>query len=91
MLFQVCKLDTQTGNVKLWRENKTTFPGEPLYLPAPKTEEDGEDSGIIMTAVSESRVGEQDYLVFINPKTMEEVARASVPCQIPQALHGVFL
>jgi carotenoid cleavage dioxygenase-like enzyme len=91
MTFQLCKIDIETGITKLWRDNEFIYPGEPKFLPKPDSTE--EDDGILMTTCSDRREeGGQDYLVFLDGKTMEEVGRASVAAtSIPQSLHGIFL
>jgi len=88
--FQLCKIDIDSGITKLWRDSEHIFPGEPKFIPSPDATE--EDDGIVMTTCSDVRDKGQDYLVFINGKTMEEVGRASVAAtSIPQSLHGIFL
>ena len=91
---QICKVDTENGDVKLWKDCGTIYPGEPVFLSRDEennNNESQEDDGVLMAAVSDSQVGKQDYLLFIDPKNMAEIARAKVHIQIPQALHGVFL
>jgi len=86
----VCKIDLTTGETKLWRGPEHAFPGEPKFIP--NQEAIDEDEGVVMTTVSDIREDGEDYLVFINAKTMEELGRAAVgPAQIPQSLHGIYV
>ncbi|CAG7716986.1 unnamed protein product [Allacma fusca] len=92
----LCKIDTRTGHTKLWRDASTSFAGEPVFAPPPASVSNNnnkstEDSGILMAAVSVSQPGRQDFLVFVDAKTMKETARALIPIQVPQAVHGIFL
>ena len=79
--------------MKLWKDCGTIYPGEPVFLSREdqNNNELQEDDGVLMAAVSDSQVGKQDFLLFIDPKNMTEIARANVSIQIPQALHGLFL
>ncbi|XP_035704759.1 beta,beta-carotene 15,15'-dioxygenase isoform X2 [Folsomia candida] len=85
----LCRVDTETKETILWREEPYFFLGEPEFLPSPNATED--DEGIILSAVSDGRDNGKDFLLFIDAKTMTEVSRAVFDNQIPQCVHGQFL
>jgi len=86
---QLCKIDITSGATTLWKESEFVFPGEPIFVPNPEIGE--EDAGVLMTTCSDVRSNTQDFVIFLNAKTMTEIGRARVSSQIPQSLHGIFL
>jgi len=85
----LCKIDITSGATKLWKDNESVYPGEPIFIPNPESSE--EDAGVLMTTCSDCRTNERDYVIFLNAQTMTELGRAAVKGQIPQSLHGIFL
>ncbi|KAJ3174616.1 hypothetical protein HK101_010874 [Irineochytrium annulatum] len=77
---------------KVWYE-KGQFPGEPVFVPRPGGTE--EDDGVLVSVVlrgqTEGREAES-YLLFLDPRTMTEVARAEMGRArvVPFGFHGNF-
>jgi len=85
----ITKTDLQTGDTVTWKENEFFYPGEPLFVANPRGCD--EDDGVVISAVTDSRAGFDDYLIFLDAKTMEEIARAEFKSHVPSALHAVFI
>ncbi len=60
-----------------------------MYISNPSGE--SEDDGVVLCALTDSRAGYEDFLIFLDAKTMSEIARAAFKSHIPSALHGLFL
>lgn len=85
----ICKVDTKRKNILLWRDGPTNFPGEPTFVPNPKSVE--EDDGVIISAVTDVKKNANDFLIFLEAKTMKELGRAEFKSHIPLAIHGLFV
>lgn len=83
------KVDVETGDVKTWRENEYTYPGEVQFVPCPGSA--SEDDGVLLATVTDVRKGESDFLLVLDAKSFTEVARAEVTVHIPNVIHGLFL
>ncbi|CAG7716411.1 unnamed protein product, partial [Allacma fusca] len=67
------KFNVDTGEVVVWKGTDTQHPGEPMFIPDPNSP--GEDDGLIMSAVTETDPELLSFLLFLNAKTFEEMAR----------------
>ncbi|CAL8110508.1 unnamed protein product [Orchesella dallaii] len=85
----VCKINVSDRSCIFWRDNEYIFPGEPVFISNPDGRD--EDDGVLIAAMSNVQKGENDILVFIDARSMKEVARASFRAHIPGALHGIFV
>lgn len=88
----ITKTDLQTGHTFVWKDGDLgdfIFPGEPLFVSNPQGT--SEDDGVLISALTDSREQHDDYLLFIDPRNMTEIARAKFKNHIPSALHGLFL
>lgn len=85
----LCKVDTQTKESILFRLAEHEFLGEPMFIPNPNGTE--EDDGIIISCVTRARHDEKSSIMFLDGKTMKEVARAEFNNFIPLAVHGIVL
>ena len=83
---QLVKADVKTGESKIWRE-RGVYPGEPVFVPRPHPR--GEDDGVIMSVVLDGG-RRRSALVVLDARSMEEIARASVPHHIPFGFHGLY-
>ena len=83
-LDRISKVNLQTGDVKVWREDGT-FPGEPVFAPHPGAEE--EDEGVILSVVLDGKRG-NSFLLILDAQNMEERARATIPDVVPFGFHG---
>lgn len=89
MAHSICKVNALTKETLIWSGSDDDFPGEPVFIPADSATE--EDDGILVSAVSSASPTSKDYLVAIDGQSFKEIGRAAFDCQIPMAMHGVFL
>ncbi|CAL8110510.1 unnamed protein product [Orchesella dallaii] len=85
----LCKVDTRAKESILFRLAEHEFLGEPMFIPNPNGTE--EDDGIIISCVTRAIPEEKSCLMFLDGKTMKEIARAEFHNFIPLAVHGIFL
>ena len=83
---ELVKVDVTTGAVQRWSEDGC-FPGEPVYVRQPGT--DGEDTGVVISVVLDTRVG-KSFLVVLDASTLSELGRAHAPHHIGFNFHGDF-
>jgi beta,beta-carotene 9',10'-dioxygenase len=84
--WPLVKVDIRERRSKVWSENDC-YPGEPVFVPRP----DGiaEDDGIILSVVLDSKKG-TSFLLILDAKSFEEIARAEAPHHIPFGFHGEY-
>jgi len=84
--WPLVKVDIMERRSKVWFENDC-YPGEPVFVPRP----DGiaEDDGIILSVVLDSKKG-NSFLLILDAKSFEEIARAEAPHHIPFGFHGEY-
>jgi beta,beta-carotene 9',10'-dioxygenase len=84
--WPLVKVDISERRSKVWSENDY-YPGEPVFVPRP----DGiaEDDGIILSVVLDSKKG-NSFLLILDAKSFEEIARAEAPHHIPFGFHGEY-
>ncbi len=80
------KIDMQTKQVLSWAE-KGCYPGELVFVPKPDSQD--EDDGVVMTIVLD-HLNNGSFLLILDGKTFQEVARAVAPYAIPAGLHAQF-
>ncbi|ODN02416.1 Beta,beta-carotene 15,15'-monooxygenase [Orchesella cincta] len=85
----LCKVNTLTKESILFRLAEHEFLGEPMFIPNPNGTE--EDDGIIISCVTRAIHEEKSSLMFLDGKTMKEIARAEFHNFIPLAVHGILL
>ncbi|MBV9212344.1 MAG: carotenoid oxygenase family protein [Actinobacteria bacterium] len=85
---QIAKLDTTTGDVVAWYE-EGCHPGEPVLVREPGTDAGAEDAGVILSVVLDARRA-GSFLVVLDARTMEELARAEAPVRLPPGFHAQF-
>ncbi|XP_054716397.1 beta,beta-carotene 15,15'-dioxygenase-like [Uloborus diversus] len=85
------KLDNITGDMIVWKEKETMYPGELIYVPRPGSTE--EDDGVLLCVVLDVEPDSPDFLMVLDAKTFKELGRAVVPnsIQLPPTVHGCFL
>lgn len=69
----------------IWNE-KDYYAGEPIFIANPRGK--NEDDGVIITMIN--TINLETYLLILDAITMQEIARAQLPQQIPRGLHGKF-
>lgn len=91
----VAKVDIQEKKCIVWRDDSNQVVGEPVFVPNPDLDyedPESEDDGVLICPVTDFREDASDLLVFLDPKTMKELARAEFKnCQIPPSIHGLFV
>ncbi|KAL4221336.1 hypothetical protein ACF0H5_019597 [Mactra antiquata] len=89
---RLVKIDAVEKTYVEWKENYS-FPSEPVFIPKPDAVD--EDDGALVAAINHA--GEQEgsntcYLLFLDAKTMEEMARVEFKDidRFPRDLHGAY-
>lgn len=85
----ICKFNVETKRSMIFRLKEGEFLGEPIFVPSPESTDD--DDGILITCMTRAIPGEKCGIIFINSKTMTEVARAEFINFVPLAIHGIFI
>lgn len=80
------KINPDTREMILWSE-PGCWCGEPIFVPAP--ESSVEDDGVVL-AIINNAVTKSSFLLILDGKSFQEIARAEVPSVVPRGLHGQF-
>lgn len=83
---QLIKLDISQRTNKTWSE-PACFPGEPVFVAAPEAV--GEDDGVLLSVVLDSRKG-ASFLLILDAKSFSELGRAEIPHHVPFGFHGYY-
>ena len=83
---QLIKLDAKTGECLFWHE-ADTYPSEAVFVPHPQAKE--EDEGVALSVVLDTK-NQTSFLLVLEGKTFEELARVAIPHLIPMGFHGHF-
>jgi beta,beta-carotene 9',10'-dioxygenase len=83
---QLTKFDVTTNAVKIWHE-ADCYPGEPVFVAA--SESSTEDTGVVLSVVFNSQLG-TSFLLVLDGQSFAEIARTSLPQQVPFGFHGQF-
>ncbi|XP_074467747.1 carotenoid-cleaving dioxygenase, mitochondrial-like isoform X2 [Sebastes fasciatus] len=81
------KMDLKDKKLKVWYQ-KGSFPSEPAFVPSPNAVD--EDDGVILSVVLTPSQDKGAFLLVLDAKTFEELARASVPVNMAYGFHGTF-
>jgi len=93
----VTKVDMETGETKAWRGDEFQHPAEISFVPSSGNQdlksigESDEDSGMIVTTVTDVREDQRDFLLFADARNMTEVARANFDVDIPMSSHSIVV
>lgn len=82
----IVKYDTKTHETKVWRVHGHTA-GEAIFVPDPESAE--EDGGVLLTVVLDGYEG-KSYLLILDARTFETVAKAHVDGVVGMAFHGLY-
>lgn len=85
----MAKVDVETGNTLVWRGTDCQYLSEPVFVPAPDAVD--EDDGIVLATVNDVRPGCSDFMIILDARTMEEIARCKTSIRVPIGIHGMFL
>jgi beta,beta-carotene 9',10'-dioxygenase len=83
---RIVKADLVERRSTAWFE-EGCFPGEPVFVAAPDAE--AEDEGVLLSVVLDGRKG-NSFLLVLDARSLDELARAEVPHHIPFGFHGQF-
>jgi carotenoid cleavage dioxygenase-like enzyme len=83
---RIVKADVVDRRADVWAE-ENCFPGEPVFVAAPDA--DDEDEGVLLSVVLDGARGDT-FLLVLDARTLDELARAEVPHHIPFGFHGQF-
>jgi len=83
---QIVKADLDERTRSPWSE-PGSFPGEPVFAAAPDAND--EDDGVLLSVVFDAH-REASYLLVLDARSLDELARAAVPTHIPYGFHGQF-
>jgi beta,beta-carotene 9',10'-dioxygenase len=87
LLIGLSKYIVKTRNSNVWTE-KGCHPGELIFVSRPDRVQE-EDDGVILSVVLDSNKG-NSFLLVLDAKSFEEIARAEVPNHIPFGFHGQY-
>ena len=84
------KVNMETGQSVAWRGEEFCHPSEAVFIPTTKDVDDDtpEDDGLVVAAITDVREDQKDFLVFLDARTMTELARASFDESIPFSSHA---
>jgi beta,beta-carotene 9',10'-dioxygenase len=85
-LDRIVKGDVVERTTSVWSEDGC-YAGEPVFVSRPGAE--SEDDGVLLSVVLDGRT-ERSFLLVLDAKSLEELARAEVPHHIPFGFHGQF-
>jgi beta,beta-carotene 9',10'-dioxygenase len=86
-LDRLVKADVEQRSSIIWKEDACS-PGEPVFVAAPDAA--GEDEGVLLSVVFDSRSG-RSFLLVLDAADLSELARAEAPHHIPYGFHGQFV
>lgn len=85
-LDEIVAADVEEGSTRTWSE-PDRWPGEPVFVPEPRA--DAENAGVLLSVVLDGESG-TSFLLVLDARTLDELARAEVPHHIPFGFHGQF-
>ncbi|KAM8904928.1 beta,beta-carotene 15,15'-dioxygenase [Spinachia spinachia] len=85
---KIAKFDIVTREHVEWRQ-ENCFPSEPVFVASPGAVE--EDEGVILSSVISPDPNISPFMLVLDARSLEEVARASIPASVHMDLHGLFI
>ncbi|XP_062236299.1 beta,beta-carotene 15,15'-dioxygenase [Platichthys flesus] len=85
---KIAKVDIVTREHIEWTQDDC-FPSEPVFVASPGAVE--EDDGVILSSVISPDPNISPFMLILNAKNFEEIARASIPADVHMDLHGLFI
>jgi beta,beta-carotene 9',10'-dioxygenase len=83
---QLLKVDVKKLKDLYWYE-PDCYPGEPIFIGKPGRTE--EDDGVVLSVVLDENKG-TSFLLILDAKSFEEIARANIPQPILFGYHGAY-
>ncbi|XP_033471786.1 beta,beta-carotene 15,15'-dioxygenase [Epinephelus lanceolatus] len=85
---KIAKFDIVTRKHTEWHQ-ENCYPSEPVFVASPGAVE--EDDGVILSSIVSPDPNMSPFMLVLDAKTMEEIARASIPANVHLDLHGHFI
>ncbi|XP_039997733.1 beta-carotene oxygenase 1, like isoform X2 [Xiphias gladius] len=85
---KIAKIDIVARKHIEWHQ-EGCYPSEPVFVASPGAVE--EDDGVILSSVISTDPSISPFMLVLNAKNLEEVARASIPANVHMDLHGHFI
>jgi len=82
----LAKVDVSDGSFELWHE-PGCYPSEPVFVRDPESDE--EDGGVALSVVLDTHSG-RSFMLVLDARTWQEIARAEAPQHVPFGFHGQF-
>jgi carotenoid cleavage dioxygenase-like enzyme len=83
---QVVKLDVEGGDTASWSDDGC-YAGEPIFVARPGAAR--EDDGVLLSVVLDTNA-RRSFLLALDARTGDELARAQAPHHIPFGFHGDY-
>lgn len=83
---QIVKVDLQTRQQRTWNE-LGCYPGEAVFVGRPGRSD--EDDGVLLSVVL-SEIQGNSFLLVLDARTLEEIARAEIPHAVLFGYHGAY-
>lgn len=84
----LAKFDLVERRCATWHEGGGVV-GEPLFIPAPNSEYQAEDEGVVIAVVTQPNG--KPALIVLDGQTHREIARAELPYGTTNGFHGAFI
>uniref|UniRef100_A0A4W6C3X6 Beta-carotene oxygenase 1, like n=1 Tax=Lates calcarifer TaxID=8187 RepID=A0A4W6C3X6_LATCA len=85
---KIAKIDIVTREHIEWQQ-ENCYPSEPVFVASPGAVE--EDDGVILSSIISPDPNISPFMLVLNAKNFEEIARASIPASVHMDLHGHFI
>ncbi|XP_036399834.1 beta-carotene oxygenase 1, like [Megalops cyprinoides] len=85
---KIGKIDIVTRKCLEWTEEEY-YPSEPVFVASPDAVE--EDDGVILSSVISTNPEKSPFMLVLNAKNFEEIARARLSTSVHLDLHGLFI
>lgn len=83
---ELIKIDLNSCQPLTWSQ-KSCHPGEPVFVPSANPS--SEDDGVVLSVVFDL-ASNHSFIIALDAKSFQEIARAELPHKIPAGLHGQF-
>ena len=83
---RVIKLEIETDQALYWHQPHC-FPGEPVFVRNPDSS--SEDDGVLLCVVLSGERA-RSFLLLLDARNLQEIARAELPVPVPHGFHGFF-
>ena len=82
------KVNMETGDTDTWFAPHV-WPSEPAFIPRPISAggTGEEDDGVLLSLMMDGEAS-NSFLLFLDARTFEEIARATIPVVMPYTSHG---